>query len=358
MRLRWLARQGSVLRLVCACALLALCFSAFGATHYPERFAGTDQQKLEKAFAACKDGDTVDLGTKLYTFGKSIAVGKGKPYNCLKFQGSGYWAQLTYTGVGSMFVFWDIKNARVDRVCARRIGGAVEIEPLLPTCGFENRITGSSSWVMMAQARAQGFTRGFWNNADPDADGCHFLLTQCEAYECGTGFAWDGNNNLGPTFLDCAASGVDTGWLMLGGSGFKLIGCGGTKMKVYVKTRGGFLGTVRDSETEDVQLGYLIGGEGLDGFGAEQGLTVEDMEHRNIGKLAEINKAGVTRLSVLSLNWPLTVDLTNKSGKPATFIGSANIKTKTIEGTWQIGGQAGSVGGEKFSLAEVFEIAA
>lgn len=275
------------------------------------------ERKLRSGYA--------DLGTKKRTFSKTIHVGTGE-YNQPNIIGHGPFDHLTYTGTGDAIVFHNGKDFVHDGLRVK--GGNVVYET-----------DGSSSRFKVANCRVDGGSMVF--RALGGADMSAYTIQDSEVWNAEKCFVFEGANNLGPTLIACGGGceRTDTSQVAFdfskGGSGAVMIKCRGSFAKTFVLIPGGFQLHTFGNESEYCGTIYKIGGDGLDGFGQEGFIEINDSGHRECSKFMELNKAGITKASVGDSRWPNLIELTNKSGNEGQLI-TVGTSVKVLEGAWKI----------------------
>lgn len=325
---------------ILACFLVAV--HCLATTFYPEKFTGSDDDRLSKAVSAAtqfaanpiepQQGNVVDFGSRLWNFTRPLVViGHDPSYLCLSFKASGMWHQVSYSGPGTWLTLENWKDSSMTDL------GVRSWNPL--ASGIRFHTDGSSSRNRIVHCRAQGFLTGFAFDSEGGSDMSDYKLSQVEADTCSKGLAWSGSNNLGPLLESCTATFCDHGFVFVGGSGFRAYGCGGSHTKSLWEVRGGFSFACRDGESELCGTVYTVGGDGLDGTGQQAVCSIDDMEHRGVtGILAVIKKAGRTTFDVKSTRAGSSeVDLECSPELSGVFEFSGPITTK-CKGTWTVNG--------------------
>lgn len=286
----------------------------------------------QAARAILTPGYTVDFGTRLWTFTVPVVV--GADYLCLNLKGSGFWRQVGYAGPpGSTWLtVVNLKDSSWENLGVR--------STVPGTDGIKLVSTGSSGRNRFQHVMAQGFGTGMLFDAPNGADISQNVFDLCQFTDCATGLKYRGGNALEPELRKCSGIGCETLFdFTEGGAGFTSHGSGGSQCGTVWAVDGGFPFQCSGGVSEGAKVVYRIGSELSAGQGAT--CSIDDVDHRSAGKIAEVWKAGVTKIHVQAHNGGGSdlVELYNKSNDVG-YLECSGVTAKAMEGKWSVNGVA------------------
>lgn len=300
-------------------------------SHDPRRFAGqTDTEKVQRAFdAAVKTHGEVDLGKKRYVLDRDIVVEAEPPDN------------LSFSVVGNM----DWQNTRAAGGTKPKIlvkeGKRVLFNRVMTVgVGIQFEAVQSSSWLTLEHCRVQAASViGVLFTAPDEVDMCAVRVEHCEVQDCQVGFRFEGSNNLDPKFDQCVASYCNTGFdLRSGGSNAVLHGVSGTHTGTLVAINGGYQAEVLIQSAEHCETVVRTGGDDAAGYGQPGYQEFVILDARDCERLAEVNRAGVTRIVAHHMTPGMPIHVENRSSATALLIleGAAQKAPVIVKGDGKV----------------------
>lgn len=293
----------------------------------PARFSGTDQEKVEKAFAAWaqEPGSTLRLDKRQWTLTRTVSVSPPPLQDRVSgtVVGARYWLAVQFNGPPGhpAFEFHSAKDVSVTGLCVR--GGGVRF-----------RTATSSARITLADCRMEGTGTGYGYEfaAEGNGDISVLALRDCEAQGFASGFRWSGPNNLDPYVDHCIASECGIGFdLREGGSNALLRGIGGTRTLELVAVNGGYQIDALVQSAEHCGTVFRTGGDDAAGFGQTVPQVFRALSIRDCtGPWAVVNKSGDVTLDVSSMKGPDRLRYENRSSASALRLLTSNAANKSL----------------------------
>lgn len=308
------------------------------------RFAGTDDERLAKAFKEfVRDpGSTLDLSRKAWRLTRPLTVGPGPNGQVSgRIVGSPLWHNVEFAGPDAstgapgrvpVFEFVEAKDLVVDGLSVRadRAGG------------LAFKALSSSSRLTLRNCRVQGGpqSQGFlFEDAGDGADVSRVHLVDCEAHGCGSGVKFAGPNALDPRLTGCSFShcgiGVD---LRTGGSNAVLDIAGGSYCDTLLAVNGGYQIGARVQSAEHCGTVFRTGGDDAGGYGQPGYQRFYAMEVRACtGPWLAANRSGETVATVDRFVGKAEVSRENRSATPARLVleaAAAQSRVASSQGLW------------------------
>lgn len=293
----------------------------------PARFSGTDQEKVEKAFAAWaqEPGAILRLDKRSWTLTRTVSVSPPLLQDRVSgtVVGARYWLAVQFNGPPGQPAF-EFRNAKDVSVTGLSVRGS----------GIRFTTTTSSARLALTDCRVEGTGAGYGYEfaAEGNGDMSVLALRDCEAQGFASGFRWSGPNNLDPYVDHCIASECGIGFdLREGGSNALLRGIGGTRTLELVAVNGGYQIDALVQSAEHCGTVFRTGGDDAAGFGqtvpqAFRALSIRDCT----GPWAVVNKAGSVTLDVSSMKGPDRLRYENRSSTSALRLLTSNAASKSL----------------------------